>query len=257
VKLCWLFLLIVCLPNYSCGQQSDSTNTSADSLYSYFGDSFNDAEDSQGLADSTLVTVRDFDRNLLEQLKSDPDLAYKEPPTVAETLWDRLLALLRQFLDSLFRNAVATDWGRLLSYAIGLALLVVIIMMLLKVNAFKIFYKGEGAGSMPYNILDENIHEMDFDKLISEAVADQDYRRGIRLIFLKSLKMLADKNFIQWEHGKTNHDYLAELTKEDLKTGFNELNYYFEYAWYGNFSISSDLFKRVQHAFSEWSAGIR
>jgi hypothetical protein len=256
VKLYWLFLLIVCLPNCSWSQQPDSTNATADSLYTYFGDSFNDAEDSQGLADSSLVTIRSFDQQLLRQLKNDPDLSYKEPPTVAETLWDRLLALLGQFLDSLFRNAVATNWGRLFSYAIGLALLVVVIMMLLKVNAFKIFYKGEGGGSMSYNVLNENIHEMDFDKLISEAVADQDYRRAIRLIFLKSLKMLADKNFIQWEHGKTNHDYLAELTKEDLKTGFNELNYYFEYAWYGNFSISPDLFKRVQHTFSDWSARI-
>ena len=75
-------------------------------------------------------------------------------------------------------------------------------MMLLRVNAFKIFYKGEGESAVPYNILDENIHEMDFDTLIAEAVAKHDFRTGIRLLFLKGLKILADKNFVQWEHGR-------------------------------------------------------
>ena len=98
---------------------------------------------------------------------------------------------------------------------------------------------------------------MYFDKLIADAVAKGDFRTGIRLLFLKSLKILADRNFIQWEHGKTNHDYLAELKKDDLKKGFNELNYYFEYAWYGNFSVNDETFKRVQQVFREWNDRIR
>lgn len=257
MKLFWLFFLLLILPDYSHAQQPDSVTEAADSLFSYFSDSFNDAEDSRGAADSSIIAARNFNDGKLKDLKSDPDLNYKEAPTVAESLWDRLLALLAQFLDSLFRNAVTTDWGRVFSYAIGLALIVAVVMMLLRVNAFRLFYKGEGASTMPYNVLDENIHEMDFDKLIAQAVASHDYRKGIRLLFLKSLKMLADRNFIHWEHGKTNHEYLAELTKEDLKTGFNELNFYFEYAWYGNFSIDHEMFLKVQNLFTDWSGRVR
>jgi len=135
--------------------------------------------------------------------------------------------------------------------------MVALIMMVLKVNAFKIFYRGERAGPVPYNVLDDNIHEMDFDSLIDDATARHDYRKGIRLLFLKGLKMLADKDFIHWEHGKTNHDYLSELTKDDLRTGFDELNFYFEYAWYGNFSINREMFLKVQHIFTDWSRRIR
>jgi hypothetical protein len=110
---------------------------------------------------------------------------------------------------------------------------------------------------VPYNVLDENIHEMNFDSLIAEAVAKHDFRTGIRLLFLKGLKILADKNFVQWEHGKTNHDYLAELKKDELKNGFIELNYYFEYTWYGNFSVNYETFKKVQQIFTDWSGRIR
>jgi hypothetical protein len=228
-----------------------------DSIYSYFRDTFNDTEDSRGAADSFRVEPRNFDNQALAELKADQDLNFKETPTVAETLWDRLLAVLRDLLHSVFRNALTTDWGRLFSFAIGLVVVVVLIMTLLRVNAFKIFYKGEGKTTLPYNVLDDNIHEMNFDSLITEAVAQHDFRTGIRLLFLKSLKILSDKNFIQWEHGKTNHDYLAELQKDELKNGFNELNYYFEYAWYGNFSVNQETFKKVQQVFTDWSGRIR
>ena len=228
-----------------------------DSIYSYFSDTFNDTEDSRGVADSFHLKPRNFDNQALAELKADPDLNFKETPTVAETLWDRFLAVLRDLLHSVFRNALTTDWGRVFTFAIGLLLVVVLIMTILRVNAFKIFYKGEGKSIVPYNVLDDNIHEMNFDRLIAEAVAQHDFRTGIRLLFLKSLKILSDKNFIQWEHGKTNHDYLAELQKDELKNGFDQLNYYFEYAWYGNFSVDQETFKKVQQVFADWSGRIR
>ncbi len=256
MKVCSLFILILFLADYSRGQQADSANTTLDSAYNYFMNIVDNGEDSRGVADTFPVAPRSFDQNVLEELKEDADLNYKETPTVAESLWDRFLDLLADFMDSLFRNAIATDWGRVFTFVIGLVLVIALIMTILKVNAFRIFYKGEGKSAVPYNVLDENIHEMDFDNLIAEAVSKRDFRTAVRLLFLKGLKILSDKNFIQWEHGKTNHDYLAELKKDELKNGFNELNYYFEYAWYGNFSVDDETFKRVQQIFKDWSGRI-
>ena len=257
MKIFSLLILIFVFANYCRGQQADSSHVAVDSTYSYFSSILDNAEDSRGAIDTFPLKQRSFDKHLLEELKANPDLNYKETPTVAESLWDRFLAILAELIDSLFRSAITTDWGRLFTFVIGLVLVIGLIMMLLKVDAFRIFYKGQGKSPMPYNVLDENIHEMDFDKLIAEAVAKRDFRGGIRLLFLKSLKVLADKNFIQWEHGKTNHDYLAELEKDDLKKGFSELNYYFEYAWYGNFSVNDETFKRVQQVFKDWTGRIQ
>lgn len=236
------------------GQNSED---STDSTETYFTDTPEDQNDFQAAADSSRIEARNFSEATLNELKSDTGLQYKEAPTIAESLWERFLALVGQFIDSLFRNAVNTDWGRVFSYVLGIILVVVIIMMILKVNAFKVFYGGQGVSTVPYHILDENIHEMDFDKLIQDAIAQHDYRKGIRLLFLKSLKMLADKNYIHWEQGKTNHDYLSELTPADLKKGFNELNFYFEYAWYGNFSINHEMFLKIQRVFTDWREKVR
>jgi hypothetical protein len=70
------------------------------------------------------------------------------------------------------------------------------------------------------------------------------------------LKMLTDANHVRWEPGKTNHDYLYELKRSDLKSGFRQLSYYFEYAWYGNFSITPELYKKVSGLFNDWKKAL-
>lgn len=256
LKIFWVSYFFAVAATCCLGQDYDSA-VDSDSAYTYFDNDL--PEDSQASAapDSLKIAARAFDESKLNELKSDEELQYKEAPTIAESLFDRFLKLLSQFFDSLVQGAVTTNWGRLISYLIGVGLLVVLIMMLLKVNAFKVFYGGQGASSMPYHVLDENIHEMDFEKLIQEAITSGEYRKATRLVFLNALKILADKNFIHWEQGKTNHDYLSEVTAADLKPGFNELNYYFEYAWYGNFNINHEKFLKVQQVFDAWRERIR
>ena len=73
-----------------------------------------------------------------------------------------------------------------------------------------------------------------------------------RLIFLHALKLLADKHLIDFNPGKTNHDYVEELKISDLKIGLNELSFYFDYAWYGNFTINDTQFQKITNTFSEW-----
>jgi hypothetical protein len=202
------------------------------------------------------VEKKSFSEADVRRMKEDPEMDYKQLPTVAESLWDRFWAWVAQILDSFFRAATTTNWGRLIVYAVGLALLVIIIMLMLKVNAFKVLYSA-GGGAQKYQLFDENIHEMDFEKLIRESIEQQDYRRGVRLLFLYALKLLSDKQLIHFEAGKTNHDYVTELEKGELKTGLNELSFYFDYAWYGNFSINHDTFNKVQQTFADWKTKIR
>ncbi|MEJ1236610.1 hypothetical protein WBG78_00690 [Chryseolinea sp. T2] len=202
-------------------------------------------------ADTTAVDARIFDAQKLRELKDNPDLQYGVEATVGESLWQRFLRWLVELIEMLFSTATETNWGRFLLYALLLVAVVVIVLMILKVNAFQVFY-GDSASQISHRTLEENIHEMDFDKLIQEALAQQDYRLGVRLLFLYALKMLSDKNHIHWEQGKTNADYVNELTTENIKKGFSDLNYYFEYAWYGHFQVTDSVYARVKQTFDEW-----
>lgn len=207
--------------------------------------------------DSIAIHKKSFDSATLKKLKADDDFNYKQPPTVAESLWDRFLSWIGEFISDLFRGATTTGLGQILLYTMGIVLIIVLVMMLLKVDALKVFYSGADQGKQKYQVFHEDIHAMDFEKLIREASEKGEYRLGVRLIFLYALKTLSDKHLIDWQAGKTNHDYVEEITMKELKTGLNELSFYFDYAWYGGFSIDQQLFSKVENVFKSLKDKVR
>lgn len=210
----------------------------------------------KGANDSTVVDQKEFRDSDVQKLKADPKLNYSEAPTVAESLWDRFLSWLNYLFRSLFETATLTNLGRTLMYAVGLIALIIIIMALLKVNAFRVFYRNTDQGKFQYRVFHENIHEMNFDELIKEAVAKQDFRVATRLIFLYALKLLSEKHLIVWHPGKTNHDYVEEIKANELRNGFSELSFYFDRAWYGNFHLNQDHYQKVYRLFENWKEKI-
>lgn len=202
--------------------------------------------------DSTDVNIRHIDEATLAELKTDPDFKYGKASS-ASTFWERLKRWLARFFRNLGTAAIEADWVTILLKVLAIGVLIYVILRLLRIDALKMFYSSADK-SIAYATLDDNIHEMDFAKLIEDAVRNNDYRLAIRLQFLQALKVLSDKNLIHWQPGKTNHDYVNELQKAELKAGFQELNFYFEYAWYGNFIIAPELFGKVKTLFNNWIA---
>jgi hypothetical protein len=235
---------------------SQALNSSDKENATEFAEQQKEEKEFKGINDTLIISTRTFSSADINKLKSDPDLNYQQPPTIAESLWDRFKQWLVWFIQSLFEKAVTTDLGRLIMYTLAGILVIVVIMMLLKVNAFKVFYSGADQQKPSYQVFHENIHVMDFEKLIREATEKKEFRLATRLTFLHALKLLSDQHLIEFNPGKTNHDYVEELITPDLKTGLNELSFYFDYAWYGNFSISNTQFEKINTTFTEWRSKI-
>jgi hypothetical protein len=227
----------------------------ADSLSSQ--NQFEEEKEFRGINDTLKVKSRSFSNSVIDKLKSDPDLNYAQPPTVAESLWDRIKQWIAWFFENMFDTVVSTDLGRLLMYTLAGILVIIVIMMLLKVNAFRVFYSGADQPGQSYQVFHENIHEMDFEKLIEDAAGKNEFRLATRLIFLYALKILSDKHLINFNAGKTNHEFVEELKPSDVKTGLSELSFYFEYAWYGNFLVTDKQFQKIKNAFTEWRTKIK
>lgn len=206
--------------------------------------------------DSTAVDVRRYSEDELARLKEDPELSYGYAEA-AMTLWDAFwLWVAYQLRDLFHEGGGSPEWDQLILFVLFASALVYVIIRLLKFNSFRIFYGEKDKKPLAHAIEEENIHEMDFETLMKEATGSGNYRLAIRLSYLWALKLLTDANHVTWEPGKTNHDYLAELNRSDLKSGFRALSYYFEYAWYGNFSVSPDLYRRVSGLFNEWKTSL-
>ena len=207
-------------------------------------------------ADTTIATKRNFDPELVQQLKEDPDLDYGQGPA-AISLWQRFVQWLNQVIGRLLQIGMSTNWMNVLIAILAIIFLAYVVFRILRIDALKVFHSGTDRSTKGPMLLTENIHEMDFDRLIREAIEKDDYRTATRMVFLLALRLLAESQYVHWLPGKTNHDYLHEITGTPLYPGFRQLNRYFEYAWYGHFDITPGAFNKVNSVFSEWRDGIK
>jgi hypothetical protein len=207
--------------------------------------------------DTTFFDVRSVEAITLDKLRKDSDLRYEAPPTIAENLFDRFMNWLGQLLDGILNASFSTSSGRVVVYIVTAIIVGFIIFFILKSTAFKAFLSNRKVVGDDIPEEYENIHDMDFDSLLSDAIAMKDYRRGVRLLFLSALKILSDRELIRWEQGKTNHEYMTEIKQAELVDGFNQMSYYFDYAWYGDFQVTEETFNRVQGIFSIWKTKIK
>ena len=101
-------------------------------------------------------------------------------------------------------------------------------------------------------ISDENIFNINYQKEIQKAIGTSNYRLAVRLMFLRLLKNLSQKNIIQYKQERTNFDYLSQLYSTGYYNDFFRLTRNYEYAWYGKFDISTDGFGIIKSEFEKF-----
>ena len=191
---------------------------------------------------------RGIDQAKIDEFKSDSDFQYEVQQPSGPGLWDRIKMIFLGWLNELFRWGASNPAGRILLIIFCVVVVVWVVLKLLGVNAKSIFYP-QANSNIDFEVSEENINEMDFEALIYEAIDKREFRNAVRLIYLSSLKILADKDEVTWSTGKTNLDYVYEIKSRELKPLFSELGYYFDYAWYGGLPVSEKVFKEAKTVY--------
>tara|TARA_Y100000589_G_scaffold132495_1_gene126407 strand:+ start:73784 stop:74449 length:666 start_codon:yes stop_codon:yes gene_type:complete len=172
----------------------------------------------------------------------NPDLTYNEDVTPqSENIIAYLFRKFFEWLEDLFGKAhVDTAWTYI-EIILVLFLVYFVLTRIFKFGLFNIFSKKnkKTANQVILNDWQEDIHAINFDDKINQALKDQNYREAIRLRFLKVLKLLTDNDYIHWSIEKTNRDYLNEMSNKQLKEPFEKTVLIFDYVWYGEFDIET------------------
>ncbi len=100
--------------------------------------------------------------------------------------------------------------------------------------------------------IEDNIHQTDLERLISQAVAAHNYRLAVRLYYLAIIKELSTNKLIRWRKEKTNRDYLRELRQAPVYEAFQEATRIFERCWYGNRPLAAQDFDQLQPQLRQW-----
>ncbi|MCY7309400.1 MAG: hypothetical protein LH619_01360 [Chitinophagaceae bacterium] len=102
-----------------------------------------------------------------------------------------------------------------------------------------------------------DIFAINYQKEIDKAAAQGNYRLAIRLMFLRLLKNMSEKNIIRYKQDKTNLDYLMELHPTNYYNSFFRVTRNYEYSWYGQFNVSEDAFKLIRSDFDQFDKELR
>jgi hypothetical protein len=103
----------------------------------------------------------------------------------------------------------------------------------------------------------EDIFAINYQKEIDKAVKQDNYRLAVRLMFLRLLKNLSEKNIIQYKQGKTNMDYLLQLHPTRYYKDFFRITRNYEYSWYGQFEVNEQAYHIIRNDFDNFDKQLR
>ncbi len=146
------------------------------------------------------------------------------------------------------------DWSALkyvfYCIVIGLVLFLIIkVLMNLKKNPN---IKKQDFSIESMKEIEEKMHEIDLELLLSEALAGKNFHIALRINFLIIIKLLSEKKLIVWAKEKTNWEYHSEIQEVMLKDGFKTIVFVFEPVWYGERHLTEAAFYLLQPTFDNF-----
>jgi hypothetical protein len=202
--------------------------------------------------DSTAIAVRTIPSEEFIKLLNDPDYGYTEVSKAHKTILDRFFEwLFMKFGKSMFskkgRAGLTIIEYLFIALAVGL-----IVFLLLNKNLRSLFYGKSATASLEFIESIEDINEINFDQRIADEVSKRDFRKAVRLHFLRVIKELSEQKLINWQMDKTNADYSRELKNNKYSRQFEELIRLYEYIWYGDFKLEEANFLMVIQKFDQF-----
>lgn len=205
---------------------------------------------------SESIRVRKPSKEKINAYRDQRDFSYARSLKPVDSLWDNFWSWVAYQIGRLLGKTSYDLFWKPFFYFILIGSIILVILKLFGVELRAVFAREPASVELPYQIVEENIHELNLDELINEATERKNYRLAIRYLYLKLLKQLNDTGFIEWKQGKTNHMYAGDLRKSSMYKPFEYLTTQFEYTWYGEFEINAGAFEIVRSKFNEFGNNI-
>jgi len=201
--------------------------------------------------DEFKVDVRILSDDLLEKFKNDPDFDFDGGPKEADDWITKIKNWINQQLALLRSSKVYSTILDYIYYGLMIAALILILRGLIKADRRGLFFGKISSNEIKMIESEEDINQINFDELITVAVDRRDYKLAVRYLFLKSLKLLSEKEIIELRNNKTNHQYLSEIKNNRISSAFQIATSRFEWIWYGDFPVDENVMKSSHKDFNE------
>ncbi|MBW2960519.1 DUF4129 domain-containing protein [Mesonia aestuariivivens] len=203
------------------------------------------------------LTPVSFSKTQLEDYKKNSDFDYSEISSQVSwwTQFKRWLAnIWSEFWQWLLGDFKAQGLLAFLienlPYIILFVVLCFVVYLFIKLNPAGTYKNNPKSGEVFLSEEEKIIYTEDINQLIEEALQNQQYRLAIRYSYLLVLRELKNKEIIDYQFQKTNHDYLAEIESKSLHLQFEKITKWYDFVWYGDFTISKNDYNIAAKDFS-------
>lgn len=201
--------------------------------------------------DSTEVIVRQPASDALAAYRDNEAFQYNAGKEEAYSVGDDLWQWISQNILDPALSREMEPVRRFIFYALIVAALIFAVSRLLRMEIRSLWSGPSQRHDVTFETAPTDLEAVDLLALIEEALAKHDYRRAVRLYYLKAIQELSARDLIHWQQNKTNHAYLGELATPALRPAFARLTFLFDYIWYGDFPVDAQALSQVRHAFDQ------
>jgi hypothetical protein len=150
-------------------------------------------------------------------------------------------------------KVLASNTFTFITWVVIIGIIITLIVLFLRSNGIGLFTarKRNIAIAESENEVSENIFEIDFETVINKYIVAGNHKIATRLLFLRLLKSMSEKNIVQYAPDKTNFDYLFALIGTASFNDFANVVKHYEYVWYGDFAVNEQQFNLIKNNFDE------
>jgi hypothetical protein len=144
---------------------------------------------------------------------------------------------------------------RILYWGLALTAVIFLLYKLLLGNT-ALFTKNRRIQTAPTEAQETPLTIDHIGQMLDKAIKEKNYRLAIRLLYLQTLSLLGEKQFLNLSPQKTNYQYVQELGGTALQQSFSKLTMQYEYAWFGGFAISNTQFDEIHKGYNQFKSQI-
>ena len=195
------------------------------------------------------------DSTMLNRFVTDDNYDYNsELQGKNNSLLDRVMQSISDWFKDLFgtaqdvqnsvMNNTSSTWVYILIAVLVIAILVLLYFMYKK-KMF--FFKRKNKDEEDYEVVEDSIYGVDFDKDIDAAFKAGNYKEAVRLTYLQCLRLLSDNELIDWRIYKTPTQYTREFKDE----AFAQFTRRYVFLRYSGCEVTEANFKEIREQEQE------
>jgi hypothetical protein len=194
-------------------------------------------------AQDSLKLERKFSTEIQKELADDEDFNYIERKNFklnqSNGFWAWFRDLMNKYFSTAYNNRV-TEW---IIYLIAFVIMIWVIIKLAMGSSNSAIELSNAGRNRLFEDLKEVDANFDFELAISAAIQDNDYNLALRYQFIKTLFHLEKQSLLRLRPGKTNRDYVKEISKTILVEDFEPVSNIIEKVLYGGYILDLEDYK--------------